>query len=98
MMPRLRTALFAAFAAVLVAAPARAAGGAKPRVAVLEFVDKSTHAYSWYHVGRAAQDMQPFDEAYLQTDWSRFDQLPLFRAANRMNAYNTYLLMEHEPQ
>ena len=23
--------------------------------------------------------------------------LPLFRVANRMNAYNTYLLMEHQP-
>jgi curli biogenesis system outer membrane secretion channel CsgG len=33
------------------------AQGAKPRVAVLEFVDKSTHTYSWYQVGRAAQDM-----------------------------------------
>ena len=47
-------------------------------------------------MGRAAQDMQPFEEAYAATDWSRFEQLPLFRVANRMNAYNTYLLMEHE--
>ncbi len=48
-------------------------------------------------MGRAARNMEPFDEAYRQTDWSRFEQLPLFRAANRMNAYNTYLLMEQEP-
>jgi glyoxylase-like metal-dependent hydrolase (beta-lactamase superfamily II) len=47
-------------------------------------------------MGRAAQAMEPFDEAYARTDWSRFEDLPLFRAANRMNAYNTYLLMEHE--
>jgi glyoxylase-like metal-dependent hydrolase (beta-lactamase superfamily II) len=47
-------------------------------------------------MGRAARNMDPFDEAYQQTDWSRFDKLPLFHAANRMNAYNTYLLMEHE--
>jgi len=40
--------------------------------------------------------MEPFDDAYLATDWSRFDGLPLFKAANRMNAYNTYLLMEHQ--
>ncbi|MGZ5195425.1 MAG: MBL fold metallo-hydrolase, partial [Ramlibacter sp.] len=46
--------------------------------------------------GRAAQAMEPFDEAYAKTDWSRFEHLPLFRVANRMNAYNTYLLMEHE--
>lgn len=48
-------------------------------------------------MGRAARDLEPFDEAYQATDWSRFEKLPLFRAANRMNAYNTYLLMETEP-
>ena len=44
----------------------------------------------------AAKAMEPFDEAYAKTDWSRFEHLPLFRAANRMNAYNTYLLMEQQ--
>lgn len=47
-------------------------------------------------MGKAARDMDPFDEAYARTDWSRFSHLPLFGPANRMNAYNTYLLMEHE--
>ncbi len=47
-------------------------------------------------MGEAARDMTPFDEAYKATDWSQFEHLPLFAAANRMNAYNTYLLMEHE--
>lgn len=45
-------------------------------------------------MGRAAADMQPFDEAYAGTDWRAYEHLPLFKAANRMNAYNTYLLME----
>lgn len=45
-------------------------------------------------MGRAAADMEPFDEAYARTDWSAFDKLPLFGAANRANAFNTYLLME----
>lgn len=45
-------------------------------------------------MGRAAADMQPFDEAYAATDWRAYERLPLFKAANRMNAYNTYLLME----
>lgn len=45
-------------------------------------------------MGRAAADMQPFDEAYAATDWRAYEHLPLFKAANRMNAYNTYLLME----
>ena len=47
-------------------------------------------------MAKAAQDMTPFDEAYRQTDWRRFETVPLFKAANRMNAYNTYLLMERE--
>jgi glyoxylase-like metal-dependent hydrolase (beta-lactamase superfamily II) len=47
-------------------------------------------------MGDAARDLEPFDEAYAKTDWSRFERLPLFKAANRMNAYNTYLLMEQQ--
>jgi glyoxylase-like metal-dependent hydrolase (beta-lactamase superfamily II) len=47
-------------------------------------------------MARAAKNMEPFDEAYAATDWSDFEHLPLFRAANRMNAYNTYLLLEQE--
>ena len=47
-------------------------------------------------MGRAARDFVPFEEAYQAADWSRYEQMPLFHAANRMNAYNTYLLMEHE--
>jgi glyoxylase-like metal-dependent hydrolase (beta-lactamase superfamily II) len=47
-------------------------------------------------MGHAARNLEPFDEAYARTDWSRYAGLPLFSVANRMNAYNTYLLMEHE--
>jgi glyoxylase-like metal-dependent hydrolase (beta-lactamase superfamily II) len=47
-------------------------------------------------MGDAARDLEPFDEAYAKTDWSRFEQMPLFKAVNRMNAYNTYLLMEQQ--
>ncbi len=54
----------------------------------LEFLRRS--------MGEAATAMEPFDEAYARTDWSAFAQLPLFRAANRINAYNTYLLMEQQ--
>lgn len=53
-------------------------------------------AYLRESMGAAARDMEPFEEAYARTDWSRFEHLPLFRAANRMNAYNTYLLMERQ--
>ena len=54
-------------------------------------------AYLRKTMGEAALEMTPFDEAYADTDWSQFEHLPLFNEANRMNAYNTYLLMEHEP-
>ena len=47
-------------------------------------------------MGRAVEDLTPFDEAYAKTDWSRFAKLPAFEAANRVNAYGTYLLMERE--
>ena len=47
-------------------------------------------------MARAARDMEPFDEAYQNTDWRRFEKIPLCKSANRMNAYNTYLLMEHD--
>ena len=47
-------------------------------------------------MGRAVKDLEPFDEAYANTDWSRFRSLPAFDAANRANAYGTYLLLEQE--
>jgi glyoxylase-like metal-dependent hydrolase (beta-lactamase superfamily II) len=47
-------------------------------------------------MGQAARDLDPFDEAYAKVDWTRFAGVPLFAAVNRMNAYNTYLLMEAE--
>jgi len=47
-------------------------------------------------MGRAAKEFQPFEDAYAQTDWSRFAALPAFAAANRINAYGTYLRMEQE--
>jgi glyoxylase-like metal-dependent hydrolase (beta-lactamase superfamily II) len=53
-------------------------------------------AYLRKAMGEAARDLEPFDEAYAKTDWSRFERMPLFRAVNRINAYNTYLLMEQQ--
>lgn len=47
-------------------------------------------------MGQAAKNLEPFEEAYQAADWTKFEHLPLFRVANRMNAYNTYLLMERE--
>ena len=47
-------------------------------------------------MAEAAANLEPWEEAYAKADWSRFEHLPLFRAANRMNAYNTYLLLEQQ--
>ncbi|MEO8385321.1 MAG: MBL fold metallo-hydrolase [Betaproteobacteria bacterium] len=47
-------------------------------------------------MGKAVEEFVPFDEAYAKTDWGRFAKLPAFEAANRINAYGTYLLMEKE--
>ena len=47
-------------------------------------------------MGQAAKNMEPFEAAYQATNWSKFEALPLFGVANRMNAYNTYLLMERQ--
>ena len=47
-------------------------------------------------MGQAVDDFVPFEEAYKATDWSAFEATPMFAFANRMNAYNTYLLMEEE--
>ena len=45
-------------------------------------------------MGAAAADLEDFEVAYAKTDWSRFAQLPAFEAANRRNAYNTYIRMQ----
>ena len=47
-------------------------------------------------MGKAVEDFTPFEEAYAKTDWSRFSSLPAFEAANRVNAYGQYLVMERE--
>ncbi len=47
-------------------------------------------------MGRAVRELEPFEDAYARTDWSRFQSLPAFEAANRINAYGTYLLLEEE--
>ena len=47
-------------------------------------------------MGKAVEDMTPFDEAYAATDWGDFIHLPAFEEANRRNAYQVYLSLEQE--
>lgn len=53
-------------------------------------------AFMREHIGKAAQDFVPFTEAYKNTDWSAYKNVPAFEAANRRNAYQVFLSMEAE--
>jgi glyoxylase-like metal-dependent hydrolase (beta-lactamase superfamily II) len=53
-------------------------------------------AFMREHMGKAAQDFIPFAEAYKNTDWSAYKNVPAFEAANRRNAYQVFLSMEAE--
>jgi glyoxylase-like metal-dependent hydrolase (beta-lactamase superfamily II) len=43
-----------------------------------------------------ALELDLFDDAYKSADWSPYEGYPLFRAANRMNAYNVFLSIQSE--
>ena len=53
-------------------------------------------AYMRDKMGTAVDELQSFDEAYAETDWSQFESLPAFKEANRINAYQVFLSMEAE--
>jgi len=45
------------------------------------------------HMSEAVENMQTFEEAYNSMDWTKYKDMPAFRA-NRMNAYYVYLALE----
>ena len=45
---------------------------------------------------KALQDLTPFDQVYNDTDWSKYENMPAFKASNRGNAYRVYLELEPE--
>ena len=47
-------------------------------------------------MGSAVENLDDFATAYDAADWSRFENLPAFDAANRRNAYQVFLSMEAE--
>jgi glyoxylase-like metal-dependent hydrolase (beta-lactamase superfamily II) len=53
-------------------------------------------AYLREKMGAAAENFEPFDQTYAKTDWSEFKNLPAFKQANRINAYQVFLSMEAE--
>jgi len=53
-------------------------------------------AYLREQMGAAVSEFTPFSEAYANTDWTEFEDLPAFAEANRRNAYQVYLTLEAE--
>ena len=53
-------------------------------------------AYLRAVMGAAVDELEEFAGAYDAADWSRFEKLPAFGAANRRNAYQVFLSMEAE--
>ena len=53
-------------------------------------------AYLREVMGAAVDELEDFASAYDAADWSRFENLPAFDAANRRNAYQVFLSMEAE--
>jgi glyoxylase-like metal-dependent hydrolase (beta-lactamase superfamily II) len=51
-------------------------------------------AYVRDRMGVAVEEWIEFEDAYAQTDWSRYQSLPAFDASNKANAYRVYLEME----
>ncbi len=47
-------------------------------------------------MGYAVDDLTPFGEAYDEVDWSEFKNIPVFKAANRINAHHVYQSMAKE--
>jgi len=44
----------------------------------------------------AFENLESFDDVYEATDWTEFSELPAFNEANRRNAYQVFLSIEHE--
>lgn len=60
---------------------------------------RATHRYLSFlreQMGKAVDEGITFDEAYERVDWSEFEFIAAFNAANRRNAYNVFLAMEKE--
>ena len=71
--------------------PGHGTASSNPQQA-MEFT-KGYLEYLYRSMGDAVDNLTSFDEAYKQTDWSRYNKLPAF-LANRTNAYFIYLRLE----
>jgi len=74
--------------------PGHGGVAAKPNEAIS--LTRRYLAYLRQQMGAAVSDFIPFNEAYANTDWTEFQDLPAFAEANRRNAYQVYLSLEAE--
>lgn len=61
------------------------------RLAPENFLSRDYLGFLRREMGKAVESFTPFDDAYAAADWSRYAKLPAFDAANRINAFGTYL-------
>jgi glyoxylase-like metal-dependent hydrolase (beta-lactamase superfamily II) len=73
-------------------------GHGKPSTTVADAI-AFTQAYIRFvrqKMGDAVANWVAFDDAYKQTDWQNYAQMPAFAASNRGNAYRVFLEIEAE--
>lgn len=71
-------------------------GHGQPSTDAMAAID-FTHNYIRYvrdHMRTAVENWVSFEQAYNDTDWSQYEDLPAFDATNKGNAYRVYLDME----
>ena len=84
---------------VLVFKPRIVIGGHGPASTNADVDLRATRDYLTYLRAQMAAAFEAgldFEQAYQRTDWSAYAALPAFGAANRRNAYQTYLNVEKE--
>lgn len=71
-------------------------GHGEPSTDAISAID-FTRGYLTYvrrHMRQAVENWKDFEQAYARTNWTKYENLPAFKAANKRNAYRVYLDME----
>ena len=71
-------------------------GDAEADVAKALSFTKGYLEYVMNAMKKGLKDLNTFEETYNNTDWSKYQNMPAFKASNRGNAYRIYLELEPE--
>ena len=71
-------------------------GDADTDVAQALSFTKSYLEYVMNAMKKGLKDLNSFEDTYNNTDWSKYQNMPAFKASNRGNAYRIYLELEPE--